>query len=507
MSKNKYPGITSGLILFFIILIIPTPENVRPEAMHVLAVALLMATWWITEAIPIPATALLPILLFPVLGIMDGSEVTQPYSHHLIYLFLGGFLIAVTIEKWNLHQRIALYTIRLVGVTPNRIILGFMIASAFLSMWISNTAATMMMLTIGLAVLKQVTEEISNNPEMKVNTEPQYFRFGIALMLGIAYAASIGGVATLIGTPPNAILAGVIESQLGQTIGFLDWMLFALPLSCIMLILAWLYLSHIAYPSEIDHLPGGYKTIQREIIELGPMSHQEKLVLSVFISVALLWIVRGFIEVEQLKMVKDSTIAIGGALLLFIIPSNLKKREFLLDWQTAKKIPWDILILFGGGFALAKGFSDSGLTQAIAEQLTVLHSTNLFLIVAIVTSTVIILTEITSNTATASMILPIIAALAIAMHIHPYSLMIAVALAASFAFMLPVATPPNAIIFSSRYVSIQQMAKTGVWLNLIGAILITLYIMFYLPIAWDIDIKTLPTDMTLLEALTNQNIN
>ena len=504
MLKNKFTGLGSGLFLFFIILLIPVPENVKPEAMHVLAVAMLMATWWITEAIPIPATALLPILLFPALGVMNGSEVTQPYAHHLIYLFLGGFLIAVTIEKWHLHRRIALYTIQLVGVTPNRIILGFMIASAGLSMWISNTAATMMMLTIGIAVLKQVIDEIHSDPDIQINTDPEHFHFGIALMLGIAYAASIGGIATLIGTPPNAILAGIIETQFGQSISFLNWMIFALPLSIIMLILTWYYLTHIAYPSEIDHLPGGEETIHRELKELGPMSSQEKTVLFVFCSVAILWMVRGLLDGEQFKTIKDSTIAMGGALLLFIIPSNFKKHEFLLDWQTAIKIPWDILILFGGGFALAKGFNDSGLTQAIADQLSVLQGSNLFLIIAIVTTVVIILTEITSNTATASMILPIIAALAIAMHIHPYSLMIAVALAASFAFMLPVATPPNAIVFSSRYVTIRQMAKTGIWVNLVGAILITLFVMFYLPLVWDIDIKTLPEDMAIIDTLISE---
>tara|TARA_R110002072_G_scaffold136850_1_gene279439 strand:+ start:1547 stop:3058 length:1512 start_codon:yes stop_codon:yes gene_type:complete len=501
MLKCKATGLGIGILLFVLVLLAPVPGSVRPEAMHVLAVALLMATWWITEAIPIPATALLPILLFPILGVMNGSEVTQPYAHHLIYLFLGGFLIGVTIEKWNLHRRIALHTIQLVGVTPNRIILGFMIASAGLSMWISNTAATMMMLTIGIAVLKQVIGGIHSDPNIKINTDPEHFHFGIALMLGIAYAASIGGIATLIGTPPNAILAGIIETQLGQSISFLDWMKFALPLSVSMLIFTWYYLTHIAYPTEIDHLPGGKETIRRELTELGPMSSQEKTVLFIFCSVAVLWMVRGLLDTDQFKMVKDSTIAMGGALLLFITPSSFKKHEFLLDWQTAIKIPWDILILFGGGLALAKGFNDSGLTQIIANQLSILQGSNLFLIIAVITTVVIILTEITSNTATASMILPIIAALAISMQIHPYSLMIAVALAASFAFMLPVATPPNAIVFSSRYVTIRQMARTGIWVNLVGAVLITLFVMLYLPVAWDIDINNLPENMNIIDTL------
>jgi solute carrier family 13 (sodium-dependent dicarboxylate transporter), member 2/3/5 len=497
MVKNKNIGLVTGLLLFIVILLLPVPELMPLAAKHVLAVAVLMATWWVTEAIPIPATALLPILLFPALGVMSGTEVTQPYAHHLVYLFLGGFLIAVTIEKWKLHHRIALYTIEFIGVTPKRIILGFMIASAGLSMWISNTAATMMMITIGLAVLKQVVDEIEADSDLHIDTRPENFHFGIALMLGIAYAASIGGIATLIGTPPNAIMAGIVETQFGQSISFLNWMSFALPLSVTMLIIAWYYLTHFAFPSEIDHLPGGKETIEREIHELGKMSRQEKTVLLVFGLVATLWITRGFIKLEAFKYITDSTIAMGGALLLFIIPSNLKKREFLLDWKTACTIPWDILILFGGGFALAKGFTDSGLTHTIATQLNVLQGSNLLLIIAVITTVVIFLTEITSNTATASMFLPIIAALAVAMYIHPYCLMITVALAASFAFMLPVATPPNAIAFSSHYFTIGQMAKTGIWLNLIGIILISLFVKFYLPIIWGIDINTLPENMAI----------
>lgn len=490
----KKTGLISGLFLFVVLILVPVPEGMSLPAMRVLAVAVLMATWWITEAIPIPATALLPIILFPVLGIMEGSAVTRPYANHLIYLFLGGFLIAATIEKWNLHRRLALYTIRITGITPRRIILGFMLASAGLSMWISNTAATMLMLTIALAVLNQVIDKINADPDLQINTDPEQFKFGTALMLSIAYAASIGGVATLIGTPPNAILAGIIENTFGQQISFLDWMLFALPLSIVMLVIIWFYLTSIAYPSEMDHIPGGHEMIRQEIAKLGDMTSQEKSVLFVFITVAILWITRGLLEPDQYKYITDSTIAMGGAMLLFIIPSDIRKLEFLLDWKTAARIPWDILILFGGGFALAQGFYDSGLTQTIAEKLNLLQDSNIVIVIIAITSVVIILTEITSNTATASMFLPIIAALAIAMHVHPYGLMAAVAIAASFAFMLPVATPPNAIVFSSRFITIQQMAKTGVWINIFGLIMITLFVLFYLPEIWDIDINTLPVD-------------
>jgi sodium-dependent dicarboxylate transporter 2/3/5 len=473
-------GLLLGPALFFITLFLPLPEGMTPEGLSVAAVAVLMAVWWITEAIPIPATALLPILLFPVLGVLGAGEVTRAYGHHLIYLFLGGFLIAVTMEKWNLHHRIALYTIRFIGVTPNRIVLGFMLATAFLSMWISNTAATMMMVTIAMAVLHEVDHEIEH--------EPGKLQFGTALMLGIGYAATIGGVATLIGTPPNAIFAGVVEKTYGYSISFVEWMSFGLPLSIVMLAITWFYLTRIVFRSEVDHLPGGQEFIQRQIARLGAMSREEKYVAVVFCTVALLWILRGLFKPAGLEMVKDSTIAIAGALVLFMIPVNLSKREFLLDWKTAVTIPWDIIILFGGGFALAQGFSESGLTLWLAKQLSVLQGVDVLLIIAVVVLLVIFLTEMTSNTATASLLLPVMGALALAIDVHPLGLMVAAVVAASFAFMLPVATPPNAIVFSSRYVTIPQMVRAGIWLNLTGVLLITGFVYFVLPHVWGIQL-------------------
>lgn len=494
MQRKQTIGLIAGLCLFALTLLTPATESLSAPARHVLAVALLMASWWISEAIPIAATALLPILLFPLLGVMPGNEVTQPYAHHLIYLFLGGFLIAVTIEKWNLHKRIALHTIILVGVSPNRIILGFMLATAGLSMWISNTAATMMMITIGLAVLKQVSNEIEQDPSLQIDTRPQHFQFGIALMLGIAYAASIGGIATLIGTPPNAILAAIIEEQFATPISFGKWMLFALPLSITLLFACWLYLTRFAFNNDIKILPGGKQAILEDLQQLGNMSRQEQCVLAVFICVALSWIGRGIFDIEQFAYITDSTIAMAGALVLFIIPAG--KGEFLLDWKTASRIPWDILILFGGGFALAKGFIDSGLTEVIAMQLQGLQDFNVIWLLVATIAVVIILTEITSNTATASMFLPVVAALAIAVSIHPYCLMAAVALAASCAFMLPVATPPNAIAYSSRYFTITQMTRTGIWMNLIGMALISLFIIFYMPVAWNITLDNVPAELS-----------
>jgi len=481
IKHRNVVGLLLGPLLFVLLLLSPLPEGMTPQGLRVAAVAVLMAVWWVTEAIPIPATALLPIALFPVLGVLSGSDVTHAYGNHLIYLFLGGFLIAVTMQKWNLHHRIALYTIRLVGVTPQRIVLGFMLATAFLSMWISNTAATMMMVTIAMAV----TGEMEHDHRHRSGE----FWFGSVLMLGIGYAASIGGVATLIGTPPNAIFAGVIEKTYGISISFLDWMMFALPLSLFMLLIVWYYLARVLFTRADMHLPGSKAMLREHIARLGPMSRQEMIVAAVFSVVALLWILRGFYQPQALSMVKDSTIAIAGALLLFLIPVNLKKREFLLDWKTAVTIPWDIIVLFGGGFALAQGFSESGLTRWLAEQLTVLQGFNSILIIAAVVLLVVFLTEVTSNTATASLLLPVMGALATAIDMNPLGLMVAAVVAASFAFMLPVATPPNAIVFSSRYISIAQMAAAGFRLNLIGVLVITGFVYLLLPYVWGIQLQ------------------
>lgn len=436
----------------------------------------LMAIWWITEAIPIAATALLPVALFPMLGVMSTSDTTSAYANHIVFLFLGGFLIAMAMRKWNLHRRIALHTIETVGVSPSRIILGFMLATAFLSMWISNTATTMMMLPIALAVTGQLTGYTASGEQSGTPA------FGVALMLGIAYSASIGGVATLIGTPPNAILAGIVERVYDHRISFAAWMSFGLPLSIIMLASAWFYLTRIAYPVKHQTVNNVTELIQQELKQLGPLSRQERLVGLIFTLVAISWISRGLFEIKLLERVSDASIAIVGALLLFIIPSDIKQREFLLDWSSAVRLPWDILILFGGGFALAQGFSDSGLTEWIVQQMSVLQGTHLIVLVLVITLVVIFLTEITSNTATATLILPVLGALAAAVDVAPMVLMVPAAIAASYAFMLPVATPPNAIVFSSRYVTIPQMARAGFYMNLLASGMITLFVILILPL-------------------------
>ncbi len=476
--ERRTIGLLLGPLLFLMLLLLPAPQNMSATAWSVSAVAVLMATWWISEAIPLAATALLPIVLFPLLGVMPTAATTSAYANHLIYLFMGGFLIAMAMQKCMLHKRIALHIIRRVGVSPARIILGFMLATAFLSMWVSNTATAMMMLPIALAVVSQLTASKQTGSDVHGRTPA----FGTALMLGIAYAASIGGVATLIGTPPNAILAGVIESMYQQRIGFATWMAFGLPLSAVMLAIAWVYLTRVAYPIGSQVLADVNDLIDKELDELGSMTRQEKWVAGIFACVAISWIGRGLLDIPALAGVSDASIAMAGALLLFMIPADFGKREFLLDWHNAVKLPWDILILFGGGFALAQGFSDSGLTQWIVMQLSVMQGLHMLVLVLAICLVVIFLTEVTSNTATATLFLPVMGALAEAVGVEPLMLMVPAAVAASYAFMLPVATPPNAIVFSSRYVTIPQMARAGLWMNLIASLVISAFVMLLLPV-------------------------
>ena len=492
MGMRQKVGLLLGPSLFILILVSPLPSGMKPEALKVAAVVALMAVWWVTEAIPIPATSLLPIALFPLLKVMSSPQATAPYANHLIYLFLGGFFIAMTMERWNLHKRIALQTIRLVGTSPTRIILGFMLATGFLSMWISNTATAMMMVPIALAVIGQAAQVIKDSGEKGIDLRPGHFNFGMALMLGIAYSASIGGVGTIIGTPPNTIFVGVVEKTFGVQISFAEWMAVGVPLSAVMLLIVWYYLIKLAFKIEIKELPGGKELILSQIKDLGKLGQEEKGVLIVFNMVALAWILRGFVHIEALSMVHDSTIAIMGALLLFMIPSKNKPGQYLLNWETAKRVPWDVIILFGGGLSLANGFKITGLAQWIGESLTIIAGAPLIFVIFVVVFGTIFLTELTSNTATSTMLLPIMASTALAMAVHPYGLMVGASIAASYAFMLPIATPPNAVVFGSGYVTIPQMARAGFAVNLFASMMITLFVYFALPEIWQIDLSVLP---------------
>ncbi|ACS78792.1 anion transporter [Maridesulfovibrio salexigens DSM 2638] len=411
-GNGRRIGFFLGPIVFLLMLLLPAPEGMNPAAWKVAAVTALMAIWWITEAIPIPATSLIPIAFFPLLGVMKSAAACAPYANHLIYLFMGGFFLAVTMERWNLHRRIALHTIKTVGTSPGRMILGFMIATGFLSMWVSNTATTMMMVPIGLAVIQQATGFDSKDLRACANAGPES-NFGKCLMLGIAYAASMGGVGTIIGTPPNTVMVGMVDKMYGVQIGFGQWMLYGVPLATIMIGVSWWLLTRVLFPAKGLELAGGEAIIDKEIEALGPMSKEEKYIVVVGCFVAAFWLSRGFIKPlvkdfwPNFGFVHDATIGILGSLILFAIPTNFKKGEFLLDWKTAVKIPWDVILLFGGGLAIANGFSKTGLASFIASRLTMLDGMTLLMFVAIVVLITIFLTEITSNTATATLLVPI----------------------------------------------------------------------------------------------------
>lgn len=485
-TKSKLTGLFLGPSLFVIILFFFSPEGLSFEGRAVLAITLWIATWWITEAMPIPVTSLLPLVLFPITGALDSNTVSSAYGDSVIFLFLGGFLIALAMEKWNLHKRVAISILMVVGTSTDKLLLGFMIATGVLSMWISNTAAAMMMVPIGTAIIKQAKE--SRSPKVGIISNEDNFSKG--LMVGIAVAASIGGIGTLIGTPPNMILAGVVNRLYGIQISFGGWMLFASPLAIILMTIAWVYLVKFAFPMKLKEIPGGREMIIQQRKELGKISYEEKLVLTVFLLAAFMWITRSFIWEAFIPGLNDTMIAVTAAALLFLIPSKNKQGSFLLDWGSTKGLPWGTLLLFGGGLAIAAGFQESGLTEWMGEKLTVLNGVNLIVLLLIVTTVVKFLTEITSNTATATMMIPIMAALAPALDVHPYALMFAATLSAACAFMLPVATPPNAVVFASGYLKIIDMAKAGFWINIISIAVITLAIYYYLPIVWGLEITS-----------------
>lgn len=473
-------GLIVGAAAFALVMSTPPPAELSPAAWRTAGVVLLMALWWTTEAIPLAATALLPLVLFPTLGILDMPAAAQPYANDIVFLSMGGFLIAVAMERCGLHRRIALAIVAAVGVQPRRLVLGFMLAAAFLSMWISNTATTAMMYPIGMAIAVLFRPQDQEGP----------FELGICLMLGIAYAATIGGVTTLIGTPPNAVLAATASETLGVTIGFLDWMMVGVPIALVFLPIGWLLLTRFVYP------PGELRGDAREVLDqerrqLGPMSRAELMVAAVFVVTALAWVMRAPKQIGDLHIpgiqsfapwVKDSTIAMAAALAMFIVPTNWRRHEFALDWPTANKIPWGIIVLFGGGLSMARAMSQTGLAAWIGSGVSQFEAWPTWLILGGVAFLFLFLTEVTSNVATATMAMPIMAGAASGLGIAPLQLMATAALAVSMAFMLPVATPPNAIVFASGYVTVPQMAKVGVWFNLVAGLLVTIAASVLVPI-------------------------
>ena len=464
-------ALAAGPILFIFMLAAPAPAAMEPAAWDAAAVGLLMALWWMTEAVPIPATSLLPLVAFPLLGIADIGAAAAPYANPIIFLFLGGFLLALAMERWGLHRRLALSLVRAIGMRPIAVITGFAAAAALLSMWVSNTATTLMMLPIGLSVVELVRR---GDPNAGRN-------FAIVLMLTIAYSSSIGGMATLIGTPPNAFFAGFMLETYDRTIGFVEWMAVGLPIVLISLPIMLLILTRVAYPIRIREIPGGRRYVDEMLHEMGSMSRGEKIVAVVFSAAAVLWITRPLLE-DIIPGLTDAGIAIGMAMLLFLLPVDLPKGEFVLDWKTAEKVPWGVLILFGGGLSLAGAISETGLAAWLGGQMTLLANWPLLAVILVVTATVVLLTELTSNTATAAAFLPIVASVSVGLGHDPMMLAVPAVLAASCAFMLPVATPPNAIVYGSSFITIPQMAKAGAYLNGVFILLIGVLSYFLLPL-------------------------
>jgi len=463
-------GFMLGPALFALLLFLGPPEGISVNGWRVLALTVLMAVWWVTEALPIAITALLPVALLPLLDVVPISDAAAPYANPLIFLFLGGFILAEGIQRWNLHRRLALRVLSISGTRPDHVVAGFLIATAGLSMWVSNTATAALMLPIGLSVLSLAGErEESQN----------HRHLSLCLLLGIAMSANIGGMATLIGTPPNALLAGYLAENHDIVIGFGEWMLVAFPLASLLLFLGWWLLTRRIYPVARRPIPGLGDLLRIQRQSMGPMSAPEIAVALVFVAVAMAWLTRPLLDnLWPALNLNDAGIALIGALLLFVIPAKWRQLEFLMTWDAARNLPWGVLILVGGGLSLGTAIESSGLAMNAAGALSGLAGQPLWLVMAGVVCLIMLLSHVTSNTATTATMLPLAASLALSLNFPLLYLAIPVAMAASCAFMLPVATPPNAIIFSSNQVTVAQMVKAGSLISLVAATLITFWVLF-----------------------------
>lgn len=466
-------GLFLGPAWLLMTFMLPPPGGMSADAWHSAGLALFMATWWSTEALPIPVTSLLPIVLAPALGLAKLDAVTANYADPIIFLFLGGFMLGIAMQRWNLHSRIALKILRVIGNEPTRQIAGFMIATGFLSMWVSNTATAVMMLPIGMSVIALSGR---NQDAAELN------RYATALLLAIAYAASIGGIATLIGTPPNALLAAYLAKNHGIDIGFAKWMAIGLPVSITMMILAWWWLTRGGF--ALKHVDAEGVSADEKVEHFGRMSFAEHMVTLVFILTALAWILRPSIAGLGVAWLSDTVIAIAAGIALFILPSGAASQPRLLVWRDAKNLPWDVLLLFGGGLALADIIKNTGLAAWLADQLSIFSMLPAIVLIGIVVLVIIFLTEITSNTATAAAFLPLLGALAVSVGVNPVFITVPAAIAASCAFMMPVATPPNAIVFATGQLRIQSMIRAGLLLNIVGTLILTVMVTGLLRLFW-----------------------
>lgn len=490
IPRSRQIGLFAGPLLFLLI-IWATPETpfLGVPAFHTLAVGAWMITWWVTEAVALPVTALLPIVLFPLVGVLPIKEAAASYANPIIFLFMGGFMLALALEKWKLHLRIALNIVRLTGTNANGIILGFMLATAALSMWISNTATTVMMLPIGVSVIEILRSREANH---SIDQGTRYF--SLSMMLGIAYAANIGGIATIIGTPPNTVLAGVLNEKFGYTIDFARWMAFGFPLMLIMLGITYLFLVKILYPNRLGNFEGAQQVIKDELAKLGKISKSERVVLALFVTTALAWIFKNALNnAFPTWKLTDATIAMLATVALFITPVDYKNGVFVLEWKDTEKLPWGILLLFGGGLSLATALSKVGIIGIIGDGVGVVSgSLNITMIFLILVALMLFMTEIMSNVALTAVLVPVVAGVAVGLNENPLWLTIPVTIASSCAFMLPMATPPNAIVFASGHIKVSQMVRVGIWLNLIAILLLVLLANTILPYIFEIQRGVLP---------------
>ncbi|MEQ9406004.1 MAG: SLC13 family permease [Cyclobacteriaceae bacterium] len=490
IRKRQWFFISLGPVLFLLILVFPAPEGMSVEAQYVLACTAWAVIWWLSEALPIAITSLLPLILFPSFGVAPVKEVSSFYANPIIFLFIGGFIIALAMEKWNLHKRIALSIIKVTGTNQRQILLGFIIATGGLSMWISNTATTMMMLPIAISIIGQLATILQSSGSEKA-VDPG---FGKALILSIAFSASIGGMATIVGTPTNLILVEGVRQLYGYEIAFDKWFLFGLPFVLLLLGILWWHLGFNVFKLSKLKMPGAKTVIDEELKKLGKMTHEEKMVAIIFGLVAMAWIFRQTLIQPFFPAVNDTTIALVGAVALFIIPSKQEAGKFLMDWTYARRLPWAVILLFGGAFAVAGSFSSSGLTLWLGGKMTALETLPFWLILLAVVAFVNYLTELTQNMATCTLMIPVLAALSISINVHPLGLMTGMTVAASCAFMMPIATAPNAIVFGSGEIEMKDMVRAGFLLNIFSILLITFFVYFLLPVIWEIDLTAYPVN-------------
>lgn len=469
-QSAKITGFILGPILFLLVYIVVPETFISPVAYKVLAVAAWIITWWVTDAISFSVTALLPLILFPILGVMSAPKAAAPYANPIIFLFMGGFFIALALEKHRLHERIALNLIRLTGTSGNGIILGFMIATAFISMWISNTATAMMMLPIAVSVIKLIIPEKNMLAEGRLSGEQN---FALGLMLAVGYAATLGGLATIIGTPPNVVFIGLLNEFNGQQIPFAQWMLVGVAVSLALIVANYFIVTRILFPNRLNTIQGSAQLIRTRLAELGPMQKEEKRVLVIFSLTSFFWIFQQpFNEVIfHAEVLNDTNIAMAGGLLMFIVPVNLKEARFILHWEDTRNMAWGILILFGGGLCLAEGMAQAKIIEAVGSWIVSQTEFNIWFVLLLIVVTVV-LSEMMSNVALVNIFIPVVFGIAQGLNMNPVLLALPITLAASIGFMFPIATPPNAIVFSSGYIRMKDMVRAGLLLNIVSIIII-----------------------------------